>query len=71
MTAIGATVVMLAGMAYGYLGQETYALIITDDNGNDYITDQYLSWDDCQGQPHTECRPMSEILTSAKHIRVR
>lgn len=60
---IGSTVVMLAGMAYTFhVEHDTYALIQTDEMGNDYITNQYLSWEDCHSQPHTECRKMGDVL---------
>ncbi len=56
------TVVMLAGMLYGFhVKHDTYALIKVDQNGNEWITDQYLTYTDCQSQPHNECRPMGEI----------
>lgn len=57
-----ASVVMVAGMIYGFhVKHDTYALINVDAMGNEYIIDQYLSWDDCMSQSHTECRPMGEI----------
>lgn len=51
----------IAVIAMIHVKHDTYALIQTDDMGNEYITDQYLSWDDCMSQPHIECRPMGEI----------
>lgn len=65
LTVIGYTVVMvgcIAACAMIHVKHDTYALIQTDEMGNDYITDQYLSWDDCMSQPHIECRPMGDVL---------
>lgn len=62
---LGVIVVILsctACIAMIHVKHDTYALIQTDEMGNDYITDQYLSWDDCMSQPHTECRPMGDVL---------
>lgn len=58
------TLIMICGMAIAmiHVKHDTYALIQTDDMGNEYITDQYLSWDDCHSQPHIECRPMGDVL---------
>lgn len=39
----------------------TYAVVQIDMQGNEYITDQYVSWDDCMAQPHYICLPMTEI----------
>lgn len=41
--------------------ENTYAVIQMDIQGNEYITDQYVSWDDCMSQPHYVCVPMNEI----------
>ncbi|WVW77227.1 hypothetical protein Bhz55_00102 [Stenotrophomonas phage vB_SmaS_Bhz55] len=61
-TALGATVVMLAGMAYGYAQTNLYAVIQIDHlTGDEYVTDTYLTWDDCQATPHNMCIPMNEV----------
>lgn len=62
LTAIGATVVMLAGMAYGYAQTNLYAVIqINHLTGDEYVTDTYRTWSDCQAIPHDMCIPMNEV----------
>lgn len=51
----------IAGIAMIHVKHDTYAVIQMDQYGNEYITDQYVSWDDCMSQPHYICLPMGEI----------
>lgn len=62
LTALGSLVVMVAGMAYGFAQNDLYASITVDHlTGDEYVTDTYLTWDDCQATPHTMCIPMNEV----------
>lgn len=61
-TALFATVVMVAGMIYGYAQTNLYAVIVVNHlTGDEYVVDTYRTWSDCQAIPHDMCIPMNEV----------
>lgn len=63
ITSIISCIILAAAgfMMFKVATDTTYAVIKIDQQGNEYITDQYVSWDYCMAQPHYICLPMTEI----------